>query len=387
MTRNALSKKVIHIIIVVFFCSRATAFAGEGHWPDFALPYSNRVNVYLNQPAVVSVDLPARYLQEHESVIFNIDIESQFTYMIDGLKQMGFQGFTPKMSVNGAMVFGNYIIPVNALPKRQQAKVRIKSRYLRPGKNELRFYTGKEGSVRYRCKGGKFCIVYVLHQLWFENASQYATPVRPLRQPTDAMAGSPESSGNPVSDNMIVTFNKDSQLNEWEIGEQRDGRLGKQGFSRVFTDMGEGVVQSRGCLALDFKLGTAPMPGTEIRSLSARITWLNNRNLTDYHGMEFYTKGSREWIVTLQFTDRQRNHSRGEHWFCHVPVSTQWKRTRIYFNMLQLKLRRAQALGTDRVFDPGHISKIEWIVHDHFVKRGQKGTLWLDEVRFFRYPE
>jgi len=132
-------KKSLIFFLLMFYLVifTKTALSYDYNWSNYTEPYNNTVNVLLNRGSVVYVDLPADYIRNSSTVALHIDLQSNFTYMIDGLEQKGFEGFSPKISVNGGIIFGNYTIAVKALPVRQMAMINIKTKYLKTGKTPL----------------------------------------------------------------------------------------------------------------------------------------------------------------------------------------------------------------------------------------------------------
>jgi len=158
---------------IIFFAAAFTAFfltsltGSASEWKQFDEAYRETVAVPLNGRAFIYVDLPAEHLMSNRSMTLHINLETHMTYSIDGFKQKSFEGFTPKLSVNGGLFRGNYTIRVKSLPTCQTSTVKIKTSYLKAGRNTLKFYMGQNTGLRYTCKGGKTCNAYSIHEIRF----------------------------------------------------------------------------------------------------------------------------------------------------------------------------------------------------------------------------
>jgi len=148
------------------------AFSSDHSWDNYEITYYTTVKVPLHGGTSVLVNLPSEYIKKRKIVCLCIDIESNFTYMIDGLKERGFEGFVPKLSVNGRKLFGCYTIPVKATPANQSVKIDIKTKHLKVGSNDLKFIFTTEPGLRYRCQGGKICMAYSIQKMYFNDLNK-----------------------------------------------------------------------------------------------------------------------------------------------------------------------------------------------------------------------
>ena len=87
---------------LIFFCVMfyliiltKTALSYDYNWSNYKEPYNNTVDVFMNRGSIVYVDLPADYIRNKSAIALHIDLQSNFTYMIDGLALKGFKGFPP----------------------------------------------------------------------------------------------------------------------------------------------------------------------------------------------------------------------------------------------------------------------------------------------------
>lgn len=147
-------------------------------WDNYRKPFGQTLKVPLFGGTKVAVTLPDDFVMDRDTITLNFDIESNFFFRIDGLEQKGFEGFSPKVSVNGGIIFGNYTISVKELPERQITRIIIKTKYLRAGKNEIEFTFGKDIDLKYKCKRGSECIGYYIHKMWFEDFGTSTTPAK-----------------------------------------------------------------------------------------------------------------------------------------------------------------------------------------------------------------
>jgi len=152
-------------------------------WDSYNKPLAQPIKIPLFGGTKVVVSLPADFIKGRDTITLNCDIESNFFFRIDGLEQKGFEGFNPKASINGGIIFGNYNIPVKESPARQISKISINAKYLRAGKNEIEFTFGKKNQYKYKCKKGNACVGYTIHKIWFEDFEAPTTPDKIVHGP------------------------------------------------------------------------------------------------------------------------------------------------------------------------------------------------------------
>ena len=368
---------MLHLIIL-----NKTALSYDYNWHNYREPYNVTVNVPLNSGSTVYVDLPADYIQNKGAVSLHVDLQSNFTYMIDGLEQKGFEGFSPMISVNGGIIFGKYSILVKALPVRQTAMIKIKTKYLKTGRNSLEFFVGKEGGITYRCRGGKVCIVFYVHKIWFDDFS--STKKTTLTQSTKT-----EKKPKPLTyrekKNIDGSFEGEiTNMRGWNFGNLFQGRIGKGGFQKIHIDEGQGSKDTGRCLAMDFQLGstkTNPLehPRPPIALLINRL----KRDLSGYTGIDFYIRANQDLTVIFGLADSEASTTAEERWNCNLAVTTEMKRMRIPFNSLSLVKHRALRQGTNQVLELHRIEAIYWVAHGRNIPVGTEGTIYLDEVSFY----
>lgn len=361
------------IVIIYMMCPAETLWAEEYNWNDFTKPYTTKVNVRINKGSTVCVDLPEDYLQNNIYVKLHIDLQSNFTYMIDGLKQKGFEGFSPKISINGGIIRGNYTIQVKKTPLRQTVPVDIKTKYLRTGKNELRFHVGKENNVKYSCKGGNECVVFFVREISFDviKSTKSLEKKNTLTFPDKA--------------NIWGSFEDDSaKLLGWNLGKVLQERTGEGGFQKVYIDRRQGVKNSHRCLAMDFRLG--PMRPGLSESHRLPVAILRNdgrRNLLDYQGIKFYIWASKKVVITFGVADKENGTNKEERWNRNIVVTPEKKSNRIPFNSLSLFKRRALSQGTNQILDLNRVEAIYWVAHGRNVPFGTEVSIYLDKISFY----
>jgi hypothetical protein len=226
-------KKSLIFFLVMFYLIilTKTALSYDYNWSNYTEPYNNTVNVLLNKGSSVYVDLPADYIRNNSAVALHIDLQSNFTYMIDGLEQKGFEGFSAMISVNGGIIFGNYNIPVKALRLRQMAMINIKTKYLKAGKNALKFFFRVEDGVRYSCKGGKACIAFYVHKIWFDDfTSKKETKITQLAMTEEEPKPVSYREGKDIDGSFEGEI---INMNGWNFGELFQQRTGKGGFQKI----------------------------------------------------------------------------------------------------------------------------------------------------------
>ena len=377
-------KKSLIFYLVMFYLIilTKTALSYDYNWSNYTEPYNNTVNVLLNRGSIVYVDLPADYIRNSSTVALHIDLQSNLTYMIDGLKLKGFKGFSPMISVNGGIIFGNYNIPVKALPVRQMAMINIKTKYLKAGKNTLKFFLGRDDWVNYSCKGGKACIVFYVHKIWFDDfTSKKETKITQLALPEDEQ--------KPVSylkeKDIDGSFEGEViNMNGWNFGELLQQRTGKGGFQKIYIHKAQGAKGTYRCLVMDFKLGSTgtkqlERPRLPIALLINRL----KRDLSGYTGIEFYIRATEDLNIIFGLADSETGISGEERWNRILSVTTEWEKMRIPFNSLSLVKRMALRQGTNQILELNNIEAIYWVAHGRNVSIGTEGTIYLDEISFY----
>ena len=373
------------IFFFVMFCLiilNKTAFSYDYNWNNHTEPYNNTVNVFMNRGSIVYVDLPADYIRNKSAVALHIDIQSNFTYMIDGLELKGFEGFFPMISVNRGIIFGNYNIPVKERPVRQMTVLKIKTKYLKAGKNTLKFFLGRDDWVNYSCKGGKACIAFYVHKIWFDDfTSKKETKITQL--------ATTEKEPKPVSyreeKNIDGSFEGEIiSMHGWNFGELFQQRTGKGGFQKIYIDKGQGTKGTYRCLVMDFKLGSTSTkqfkrPRLPIVLLINRL----KRDLSAYTGIEFHIRATKDLNILFGLEDSEIGTSWEERWNRILSVTTEWKKMRIPFNSLSLAKKRAFRQGTNQILELNNIEAIHWVAHGRNVPIGTEGTIYLDEISFY----
>lgn len=377
-------KKSLIFFLVMFYLIILTkpALSYDYNWSNYTEPYNNTVNVFMNRGSIVCVDLPADYIRNNSTVALHIDLQSNFTYMIDGLKLKGFRGFSPMISVNGGIIFGNYNIPVKARPVRQMAMINIKTKYLKAGKNTLKFFLGRDDWVSYNCKGGKACIAFYVHKIWFDDfTSKKETKITKLVMT--------EEESKPVSyreeKDIAGSFEGEIiNMNGWNLGELFQQRTGKGGFQKIYIDKGQGAKGTNRCLVMDFKLGSTRTK--QLKRSRPPIALLINRlkrDLTGYTGIEFHIRATKDLNIVFGLADSEIGASGEERWNRILSVTTKWGKMRIPFNSLSLAKKKALRQGTNQILELNNIEAIYWVAHGRNVPIGTEGTIYLDEISFY----
>ncbi len=377
-------KKSLIFFLVMFYLIilTKTALSYDYNWSNYTEPYNNTVNVLLNKGSSVYVDLPADYIRNNSAVALHIDLQSNLTYMIDGLELKGFEGFSPKISVNGGIIFGNYTIPVKALPVRQMAMINIKTKYLKAGKNALKFFLGHEDYVRYSCKGGKTCVAFYVHKIWFDGF----TSKKETKTTQIAMT---EEEPKPVSyreeKDIDGSFEDEIiNMNGWNFGELFQQRTGKEGFQKIYIDKDQGAKGTYRCLVMYFKLGPTRTKQSERPRLPiALLVNRLKRDLSGYTGIEFHIRATKDLNIVFGLADSETGASGEERWIRILSVTTEWEKMRIPFNSLSLSKKRALRQGTNQVLELNNIEAIHWVAHGRNVPIGTDGTIYLDEISFY----
>jgi len=377
-------KKPLIFFLVMFYLIilTKTALSYDYNWSNYTEPYNNTVNVLLNKGSIVYVDLPADYIRNNSAVALHVDLQSNLTYRIDGLEQKGFEGFSPMTSVNGGIIFGNYTIPVKALPVRQMAMINIKTKYLKAGKNAIKFFLGHEDGIRYSCKGGKACIAFYVHKIWFDDfTSKKETKSNQLamteEKPKPVSYREEKDIDGSFEDEVI-------NMNGWNFGELFQQRTGKGGFQKIYIGKGQGAKGTSRCLVMDFKLGSARTKQSERPRLPiALLVNRLKRDLSGYTGIEFHIRATKDLNIVFGLADSETGASGEERWIRILSVTTEWEKMRIPFNSLSLSKNRALRQGTNQILELNNIEAIHWVAHGRIVPIGTEGTIYLDEISFY----
>lgn len=174
---------------------------------------------------------------------------------------------------------------------------------------------------------------------------------------------------------------KDTDLAGWIVGRQFRDRVGKDGYTRIFMDMNQGANHTAGSLAMDFKLGTQRI--VLEKTMVADLTNLMKRDLSQYDGIEFYIKGSKDWTVLFWINEKPESEPDEESWFRPVVAGPQWKKVTISFNSMSLNRKKAKRLKTNQIFNLDAVENISWLIMEKQTPPGSEGTIWIDEVAFY----
>ena len=170
-----------------------------------------------------------------------------------------------------------------------------------------------------------------------------------------------------------------SGLAGWIIGTKFERRTGKGGFQKVYIDGKQGAKGTKGCIAMQFKLGSERIE----RNIQTRIRNRLKRDLSNYSGIKFYIKASKDITVDFHLTDGEKGSAQEENWYRLIPVTRDWKEIRIPFNSLSLHRGQAKKLGTNQILELKYIEKIEWLADEKNVELRTEGIIWLDEILFY----
>jgi TolB-like protein len=175
--------------------------------------------------------------------------------------------------------------------------------------------------------------------------------------------------------------NENADLPGWIVGQHFRKRVGKDGYTKIYIDNKQAAQSTSGSLAMDFRLGTERI--IHERPILADLTNLMKRDLYQYNGIEFYIKGSKEWTVIFQLSEKPDNESKEESWFRTIIATPKWKKEKIAFNTMSLNKKKAKRLNTNQIFNLDAIESTSWLIIEKQTPRGSEGTIWIDEVSFY----
>jgi hypothetical protein len=350
--------------LIVWLVLPGLAQADE-YWSAIQQPFKKTLRIPLHGSQTVAVDLPQQLIDTRKDVCLTVDIESNFYFHIDGFTQKGFEGFTPKVSVNKALLFGNYEIGAKPLPARQTVDVHIKTKYFKAGRNTLTFALGVDPQLHYECQRGSKCIAYFIRGLQFADTTVHRLPSAAAR----TIACSFES--------------PQLEADTWNLMLVRERWTGSGGFQNIRIDPNQGAGQSHACLAMTFKLGMTAAPGYSHRKVHAVILNRKARDLSGYSGIEFSVKATRKLTVKFGLVDSQPDRPQKERWSSHFSASTQWHIVRIAFGTLTPGRPAAYAPKTDGRLSLDQVETLFWVVHRQAETPASATTLYIDEIGFY----
>ena len=140
---------------------------------------------------------------------------------------------------------------------------------------------------------------------------------------------------------------------------------------------------SHSSLALNFKLGKERTKNNKGKNIYAALANNLKRDLSLYKGISFHIKADKPLTVMFILFDSQNGSAKDEQWFISISAKESWQQIDVPFASLTLNRRRAKKAGTDEILELRLVESLAWSVNEKFVRPGTKGTVWLDEVRFY----
>jgi hypothetical protein len=117
-----------------------TSHSAEYSWLDLKKPFITEINVCHNEAANITVDIKEEFLKSLGKCInFGIDVISHHSWEMDS--KPNFRYHDCKLRFNGRP-YGSYKFPANATPAKQYVNLKIKTKYLKIGKNIITFSFG-----------------------------------------------------------------------------------------------------------------------------------------------------------------------------------------------------------------------------------------------------
>jgi hypothetical protein len=141
-------------------------------WPDLNQPLFRTIAIPLYGDAIIDVNVQEALLQQSNTITIRISMGTPFQVTNPTMgTSSGFNGFNPKIAVNGSRFTGVYPIRfmINENENQINAYVKIKTEHLKPGLNNLSFDAGKESNIRYACSGDQYnCDAIYIKKMWIE---------------------------------------------------------------------------------------------------------------------------------------------------------------------------------------------------------------------------
>ena len=88
--------------------------------------------------------------------------------------------------------------------------------------------------------------------------------------------------------------------------------------------------------------------------------------------------------VSFVLLDREKGLVELEQWFVDFTANEKWEEVRIPFNGLKNARRKAIHRGTNQKLELENTERLVWVVNERIVSLGSKGTIWLDEIAFYK---
>ena len=170
---------MIHIrnFLIIFIMLTGICWADvttEYSWVRVDQPFQETIKLPLYGQASLNLDIPAEYLTGKKSLTFRMLMETPFRFIdVEKFETSGFTVFAPSVSVNGARFSGVYRIRLQnkSCENHCEAYVKIKTKHLKAGNNNLTFSAGRDDDfcIFWSCGGNrKNCTAIYIHKLWLD---------------------------------------------------------------------------------------------------------------------------------------------------------------------------------------------------------------------------
>lgn len=180
-------------------------------------------------------------------------------------------------------------------------------------------------------------------------------------------------------------FESDYVDPSWKIGYKKRKQTGE--YERSSVDRKSGMDNSKKALRIDFKFADVD----EEWPFFANAENSKKRNLSLYNGIEFFVRGSEKLYGQLNMlTSVPENINKIDNWVGFFEIDTKWEKCRIPFDKMVPARRWIKQGAAKYGATPGdqimRLHRVEAIRIgvDNQKNPATEGTVWIDNIRFYR---
>jgi hypothetical protein len=161
--------------LIIFIMLTGICWAGattEYSWVRVDQPFQETIKIPLYGQASLDLDIPIEYLEGEKFLTFKMLLDTPFRSRDKPGETSAFVGFAPTVRVNDSKFSGVY--PFRFKYKigetYSEAFVKIKTKHLKAGRNNLTFSAGRDDfNYFWSCGGNRTnCTAIFIHKLWLD---------------------------------------------------------------------------------------------------------------------------------------------------------------------------------------------------------------------------